>query len=492
MKKIRKIVACGFIIISYLAVPATGKDAINNDVSQGIVKIIKTSITPDYNLPWKMKEPRSAVGSGVIIKGGKILTNAHVVADSTYIQVKKENDPETYDAEIEHIGHDCDLALITVKDGRFSKNTIELELGDIPELRSKVTTYGYPMGGTRISITEGVISRIDMGEYTHSGNVSFLMIQTDAAINPGNSGGPVVQNNRIVGIAFQASVNSDNIGFMIPVPIIRHFLADVKDQRYDGFPTLGAFTDTLENISYRRYLGLKEGQSGVLVTFIIPGSGADTNLKPGDVILSIDGVPVANDGSIKFKKGRIFYSYLIDIKQIGETVKLSVLRQGAIRDLSFILKPLKFRINWMNEYETLPRYYIFGGMIFQVLSKEYLRTWDKWWYTADRRLIYYYMYHITDKISPERREFVIVNRVLPDEANTYISDVHDKVVDAINGIKITCLNDVVTALGKPLGGFHVIKIDGTSFPLMLKASGMNEADARIKQKYDIPSLMRLK
>jgi S1-C subfamily serine protease len=489
MKYARHAVVFAFILM--LMLPASGKESYL-DVSRGTVKIVRTFIRPDYNLPWKMKEPETSVGSGAVIRGKMILTNAHVVSDATYIQVKKESDPEMYEAEIMFLGHDCDLALLKVRDRRFYKNTAELELGGVPELRSRVTTYGYPIGGSRLSITEGIISRIEIGEYSHSGNVSFLMIQTDAAINPGNSGGPVMQNNRIAGVAFQASANSNNIGYMIPTPIIQHFLADVRDGRYNGFPMLGAFTDPLENISYRRYLGMKDDQSGVLVTVVIPGGGADNHLYPGDVIMSIDSVPVANDGTIRFMQGRIFYSYLIDAKQIGETIKLAVLRKGRTCRINYPLKSYQFRISWFNEYETLPRYCIFGGLIFQPLSKEYLMTWNKWWLTADRRLLYYYSYYISDNLYPERKEFVILNRVLPDQANTYISELHDKVIDSINGVKIKSLQDVVNAVQKPVGGFHVIRIDGTSFPLVLKASEMDEANRRIGIKYNIPSLMRLR
>ncbi|OHD64226.1 MAG: hypothetical protein A2176_00765 [Spirochaetes bacterium RBG_13_51_14] len=473
-----------------LLMPLAGKET-SPDISKGTVKIIKTSIRPDYNLPWKMKEPETSLGSGAIIKGRLILTNAHVVSDSTYIQVKKESDPEMYEAEIMFIAHDCDLALLKVKDGRFYQNIMELDLGGIPELRSKVTTYGYPMGGSRISITEGVTSRIEIGEYSHSGGVSFLMIQTDAAINPGNSGGPVMQKNQIVGVAFQASTNSDNIGYMIPVPVIKHFLHDIGDGRYDGFPTMGAFTESLDNISYRRYLGMSDSQSGVLVSVIIPGGGAEKHLKPGDVIMSIDSVPVANDGTIRFMQGRLFYSYLIDVKQIGEPITLGVLRGGKVLSIRYTLRPYPYRISWFNEYETLPRYCIFGGIIFQTLSKEYLLTWDKWWYTADRRLLYYYSYYLSDNLYPERKEFVILNRVIPDEANTYLSDIHDKVVDTINDVKINSLRDVVDAFRKPVGNFHVIRIDGTSYPLILRASEMEEANRRIREKYEIQSLMRL-
>ncbi|HOD15690.1 MAG TPA: serine protease [Spirochaetota bacterium] len=184
-----------------LAAPKEHKAKQPLDVSRGTVKIIKTSVSPDYNLPWIMKDPETSVGSGAIIRGGYILTNAHVVSDATYIQVKKESDPEMYEARVVYIGHDCDLALVKAKDEAFYRNTVELEFGGIPDLQSRVTTFGYPMGGSRISITEGITSRIEIGEYSHSGSVSFLMIQTDAAINPGNSGGPVMQNNRIVGVA---------------------------------------------------------------------------------------------------------------------------------------------------------------------------------------------------------------------------------------------------------------------------------------------------
>ena len=469
--------------------PKSGHRAV--DISKGTVKIIKTSVTPDYNMPWTMKDPETSVGSGAIIRGGYILTNAHVVSDATYIQVRKESDPEMYDAEIVFIGHDCDLAILKPKDRRFYRNTTELELGGLPELRSRVTTYGYPMGGSRMSITEGIISRIEIGEYSHIGAVSFLMVQTDAAINPGNSGGPVMQNNRIVGVAFQASANANNIGFMVPVPIIEHFLHDVKDGRYDGFPTIGVFTETLDNISYRRFLGMKDDQSGVLVSIVIPGGGAESRLHPGDVILAVDSVPIANDGTIAFMQGRIMFSYLIDRKQIGDNVNISVLRKGKVLAVSYPLRTYPFRISWFNEYETLPRYCIVGGLVFQPLSKEYLMTWDKWWQTADRRLLYYYSCYMSDNIYPERKEFIVLNRVLPDETNTYLSDIRDRVIDSINDIRIRSLADVVEAFKKPSGGFHVIHFDGSSFPLVLRASSIDEANRRIKERYNIPSLMRL-
>ena len=175
------------------------------------VKIIKTYIRPDYCTPWKMKDYSSMVGSGVIIKDKMILTNAHVVSDATIIQVQKENDPDIYEANVLHIGHECDLALVKVEDDSFFKGIESLDFGDMPELKSIVTTYGYPVGGERISITEGVVSRIEIGLYSHSKKSALLMVQTDAAINLGNSGGPVIQNGRIVGLDSKLN-DDDDIG----------------------------------------------------------------------------------------------------------------------------------------------------------------------------------------------------------------------------------------------------------------------------------------
>jgi S1-C subfamily serine protease len=458
---------------------------------QAAVKITKTYISPNYCLPWKMKSYGSAVGSGAIIKGNLILTNAHVVSNATFIQVQKENDPVNYEAEVLFIGHDCDLALLKVKDKNFFTGTMYLELGEIPELKTTVATYGYPIGGERISITEGVLSRIEIGLYSHSKKLALLMIQTDAAINAGNSGGPVMQDGRIVGIAFQAMADSSNIGYMIPTPIIKHFLEDIKDGRYDGFPDIGILTETLINTGYREYLGLDKGRTGIIVTHVIQKSSADDKLKKGDVILSIDGNIIANDGSIPYGDGRILFSMIADQKQIGESLNVEILRDNRIMNVSIVLGEIPARIPWFNEFETLPRYYIFGGIVFQPLNREFLECWDKWWFKADRRMLYNFFYVERDNIRPEISEFIIINQVLPDSANSYISDMHDSIVVAINNRKIKKLEDVIEAFKNPQNQYHIIEVEGYYKPIIIKASDMDAANKLILKKYEIPSDRRL-
>lgn len=455
------------------------------------VKIINTFARNSAYMPWKQEDPETLTGSGTLIGNNLILTNAHVVSDSTFLQVQRENDPNFYDARVLFSGHDCDLALVTVKDPAFFRGTVPVRFGGIPNLQSTVAAYGYPEGGERISITEGIVSRIEVGSYTHSGKTSLLTIQTDAAINPGNSGGPVMQRGRLVGISFQTRSNSSNIGFLIPVPVISHFLEDVKDGIYDGFPSLGIQVQELQNKSHREYLSMKQRQSGILITHVLDGGSADGRLLPGDIILKIGGTALANDGTYSYLDNRIRFTDLVDRKQVGQRVAVTVLRHGAERTETVTLKTTPVRIPWFNEFDSEPRYVIIGGIIFQSLSKEYLKIWNEWWNSADDQLLYPYFFSEADCIDSWRKEFVCINHVLPDPSNTYISDISDRIVDSINGRKITKLADVIGAFREPRGKFHVIRTHGTSIPIVLNAQQIMNADRRIAEKYGIEHLSNL-
>lgn len=202
-----------------------------------VVKIFVTTNRMDYYRPWQSKGIKASGGSGAIIEGNRILTNAHVVSDQTFIQVKKDADPKKYTARLVAIGHDCDLALLEVEDPSFFENTTPLEFGELPKLQDSVTVMGYPLGGGKISITEGVVSRLEVTAYAQSSR-QLLSVQIDAAINPGNSGGPVLRNGQLVGIAMQVLQAGQNIGYMIPTLIIEHFFEDLKRGTYEGFPML--------------------------------------------------------------------------------------------------------------------------------------------------------------------------------------------------------------------------------------------------------------
>ena len=460
-------------------------------VRAATVRLTCVQQSPSYYHPWSERDPETGTGSGVVISGGLILTNAHVVAHSRYLTVRFETEAGEYEAEVVFISHQCDLALVRVRGESPVDRVRPLDIADrLPGLGSTVATYGYPHGGESVSITRGVVSRMEYSTYSHSGN-SFLLVQTDAAINPGNSGGPVVQNGQVVGIAFQVDRAAENMGFLIPAPIISHFLEDVRDGRCDGFPELGVAWQSLENPGHRRSLGMGEEESGVLLTHVYPLCSAGGSLLTGDVLLSVDGEEVAVDGSVPLQGIRVPFSHLIDGKQVGEEVRLGVLRGGSRESIPLVLAREQGRIPWSNEYERPPRYLVYGGLIFQPLTLDYMEVWQDWPVEADLLLRHYFINAEADGMHPQRREFVVINRVLSDGANAYLEGLQDKVVDTINGRAVTSLRDAAEALANPVGDWVVITTDFGEKPIVLRAGEMAGANERIRTAYDLPRMERM-
>jgi S1-C subfamily serine protease len=175
----------------------------NGPIQKSLVRITATEVEPDYRAPWNSGGVQRGIGAGFVIDGNRIMTNAHVVSNSRYLTVERDGDPNKYPATVLFVAHDCDLALLKVASADFFKNMVPLTFGGIPELETTVSAYGYPLGGERMSVTTGIVSRIDFTLYTHSSVDSHLAIQISAQINPGNSGGPVMQDGKVMGVAFQ-------------------------------------------------------------------------------------------------------------------------------------------------------------------------------------------------------------------------------------------------------------------------------------------------
>ncbi|VFQ92670.1 unnamed protein product [Cuscuta campestris] len=352
-----------------------------------VVKIFTLSSSPNYFLPWVNKVDRESTGSGFVIPGKRILTNAHVVADHIFVLVRKHGSSTKYKAEVQAVGHECDLAILVVEDEKFWEDTNPLELGDIPFLQEAVAVIGYPQGGDNISVTKGVVSRVEPTQYVH-GASQLLAIQIDAAINPGNSGGPAIMGDKVVGVAFQNLSGAENIGYIIPVPVIRHFIAGVEESgNYVGFCSMGLSCQPVKNVHLRNYFRMGPECTGVLVTKINPLSDAYRVLKIDDIILSFDGVPIANDGTITFRNNeRITFDHLVSMKKPNETAEVRVLRNG--EELQFCIKlfPLKPLVP-VHQFDRLPSYYIFAGLVFTPLTQPYLHEYgDDWYNSSPRRL----------------------------------------------------------------------------------------------------------
>jgi len=413
--------------------------ASNIDRSSSVVKIFNYSVQSDYYTPWKMHQQNTSTGSGVIINNNFILTAAHVVSNSIFLEVQKNLDSKKYFAEVKWIAHDADLALLQVREKDFFINTSQTSIGFLPKRQDSVSVYGYPEGGAQISITKGIVSRIEQTIYAHS-TVDLLSIQIDAAINPGNSGGPAFNNNgEIVGIAMQSLLSSNSIGYIVPSPIIKHFLKDIEDGIYDGFPDDGLYIQPMENTDLQAHYNMN-GRTGVLVTSVIINSSSYNHVHKGDVLLEIDGYSISNDNSLKTKNlQKIASNHIVQQHFIGEHINLKILRNSKEMTLKIPLK--KFIRKIPLEHEKKPRYYIYGGFIFTPLTQNYLESWGENWYEK-APLDFIQAFDKTDVQNNPVQEFVVLQSVLHNKVNAGYSP-YNLIVSKINGFHIHSLKELV-------------------------------------------------
>jgi len=454
----------------------------NGPVQKSLVRITATEVAPDYRAPWNAGMLGRGIGAGFVIEGNRIMTNAHVVSNSRYLTVERDGDPNKYPAKVLFVAHDCDLALITVDSPNFYKNMLPLKFGGIPELESTVSAYGYPIGGERMSVTTGIVSRIDFQLYTHSSIDQHLAIQISAQINPGNSGGPVMQNAKVVGVAFQGYSGdvAQGVAYMVPTPVINRFLKDVSDGRYDGYVDLAITFAKLQNPAQRRFLGLKDDGRGVLVETVVAAGPCAKLLRPGDVLLSIDNHPIASDGNVDLEGEHVEMPEVVERKFKGDQVKLDIWRDKQSISGSVQLDTVPTYLMQSHKYDVRPRYVVYGGLLFQPLSLDLLEAYQP----GDLRLRHFFDFYVIDQLYLEHPDVIVLTNILPDPINTYLAPYRGQIIDDINGKKIRTLDELAETFATPADRL-VINMIGDGPPLVLDPKQVEAARERIKTRYNV-------
>lgn len=447
-----------------------------------IVKVFTVSQSEDYRRPWQRPRPQGSSGSAFYIGDKMLMTNAHVISDAKNLQVKRADRVKRYEARVLFAGHDCDLGVITVDDDSFWEGMQPLEIGGRPAMRSKVMTVGYPTGGAKLSITEGVVSRIEVHTYVHTGADDHLTIQTDAAINPGNSGGPVLQDGKAVGVAFQGRFFSQNIGYMIAPSVMRHFVKDIEDDVYHGYPELGIYFANLRNATLRSFLGVPaDTDGGVLVLKPVPFASSVGALKRNDVILKIDGVKIEADGTVKVGDEFFDFSFVVENKQIGEKVVLTVLRDGKVIDVPITLTGWEARMKPGRVYDERPEYMVLGGYLFLPLTENYIG----WGRSND---LSYYMqqyYRTVAEQGKSREQLVLLSRVIPHTSTRYIS-YSDAIVEKVDGVVPDDFRHFVEIIDKSKNELIKVEFEGVNvLPLILDMKKIREVHPEITKQHEI-------
>ncbi len=267
--------------------------------------VVNLTVTQERCLPtspWKRESPDKIGGSGVVIAPGRILTNAHVVAEASEILMETSQTPLAVTAEVVAIDPSRDLALLKTDDPEFiaAHPSVPLFQG-LPKDGSRVTVMGFPMGGDAMSTTSGVVSRAEWAEIGEFGEAG-MRIQVDAAVNHGNSGGPAFGEGQIVGLAFSGmdQAEADNIAYLIATEEIQRFLDEADRGVVRGNAVSDERVQTMENQALRAKVGVAPVVNGVLVT-----SDASGAFQPWDVITKVNGYEVNNRGQVTIEGDRM-------------------------------------------------------------------------------------------------------------------------------------------------------------------------------------------
>lgn len=419
-------------------------------VRDSIIKIYTSFNQYDHQNPWANQGPRQRHGSGAIIRlpdSGQrvVLTNSHVISAHTYIEGRKNGQTERYKLKPLWVSQELDLALLVPfhdhEEAAFFADTVPIPLGQLPPLQTDLMLLGYPIGGDTISATKGVLSRLEYQPYSHSG-FSFLAGQIDAASNPGNSGGPAVVDGQIIGVLMQgfSPFEATNIAHIVPVTIIRHFLQDVADGKYDGVPSLGVEAEQLENGFFKALYAVEDNR-GVLVRHIIPGSAADGVLQPDDVIIELDGQAVGHDGTIAFRGSeRISMDYVVHSRQVGERLDVKIIRNHQEQEVTVTLaRPINHDLLLGVDGDCAPSYFIYQGLVFIRVTRELLMG-------AGHELISYAGLTpvlLNNFRFADKDEVVVILKVLPHEANRGYHDIFLRPVESVGGERVRSLRHLV-------------------------------------------------
>ena len=434
--------------------------AIVHNAENTVVKVFSTLRRPDLLKPWTKQGPAEVTGSGVVIEGHRILTNAHVVSYASQVEVQGNEEGDKVFATVVAIAPGIDLAVLKVDDPSFFDSRPPLPRASVlPQIKDPVLAYGFPTGGTSLSITKGIVSRIEFVPYNFP--VSGLRIQIDAAINPGNSGGPAVAGDKMIGLAFSTLNNAQNIGYIIPNEEIELFLKDIDDGKYDGKPSMYDELQTLEDPALRAFLKVDRSVQGMVVHRPY-ATAAGYPLKEWDIITRIADTAIDDEGMIKLGNNlRVDFRYLIQNVASGGKVPLTVVRAGKTVQVQLPAPTTRpMLIPSLNS--GYPPYFIYGPMVFSKATVQFTQFLDS---RESVRILGFthnpLVTRIGDPPDDAREELVIVTSPLfPHKLSKGYSNPSGSVLYSVNGTKIRSLAHLVAVLRDLKDEFVTFEFDG--------------------------------
>ena len=466
--------------------------AIGEIGSQSVLRVNSTNQAYDFLRPWMKKAPYSRRGLGALIEGGRILVTAELVANNTFIELEKATTAEKSSATVERVDYDANLAILRPVDPSLISGMKPLELDRGVRVGDRASVLQLEPNG-EIAQTPGTVTSIAVGGYPLDG-MGLLLFRVSAPMQQrdGSFTLPAVRDGRLLGLLMRYDSRSQ-MSELVSSPVIEHFLQEAAKPVYGGFARAGLSFSLTRDPQLRRYIGLNE-PGGIYVTEVLEGSPAGkAGLRKGDVILSVAGHPIDQDGNYENPDfGRIAFSHLTNtVFHPGDTVPFKVFRSGKILELPVMLKT-RDRSKIISEpyvVDRAPRFVILGGLIFLELSRPYLQEWGADWVkTAPQRLVAYDAFQ--HELPADRGKIVFLAHLLPTKDTLGYENLENMVVSKLNGRPVRSLNDLAEAARFPANGFQKIELEEDPGIIFLDAAKIEANRDALIREYNLPPLLQ--
>ncbi len=505
MKTISTLLCLGLMILAHgplSAATATGSassiekaTAPAQNLGMSVVRVNSTNQDYDFFRPWAKKNPRAIHGLGAVLPGNRVLVTAQLIANHSYVELERAETGMRTPAKVVCVDYEANLALLQPNSESFLTGLKPLDLALDATVGDRVDILQLEANDALVA-TPGPITTIEVNHYQLE-NTEFLLYRLSVPLQyrEGSFTAPVIKGGKLAGLLMRYDPRTQELD-VLPAPVIEHFLKDADSGSYHGFPRAGMEYAPTRDPQLRQFAKLPQGAGGVYVTDVAKDSPAGkAGMQVGDVVSEVDGHGVDQDGNYQEPLyGRISLSYLITTRSfVGQKVPVKIFRQGQPQSLEITLahKAAEDYVSEPYVIDRPPRYFVADGLIFQDLSRQYLKEWGgDWQKQAPQRLVYLDRYQST-MIPEGRKRIVILSQTLPVASNVGYEEMKYLVVTKVNGIQINSLDDLAAALAKPVDGFSKIEFEDFPKEIFIDASHLAEDDKNVQESYSLPSLERL-
>src|SRR5437660_3183139 len=473
------------------AVPAT----LSKQKQLALVRVNVTGQTYDYFRPWQKKAPFSKRALGAVLSKGRVLVTADLVGNQNYVELERAESGEKSATRVEVIDYEANLASLEPMEKKFLDGITPLEITPDTVVGDRLAAWQLEPTGALLA-TEGLVTTVQMMPYPIDvGQFLTYRISIPMQYRENSYTVPLVKKNKLAGLLLRYDSRSQLVD-AIPAPIITHFLKEAESQNYRGFPSAGFSFFPMRDPQLREFAGEKGKGSGVYVTNVEPGMPAmKAGLQVGDIVTGIGNNEIDQNGNyVDRLYGKIEFTNLLTAHAYaGDVVPFRIERNRKPMQLNVTLehRDAKDYVSAPYNLDQPPRYFVLGGLIFQELSRQYLKEWGpNWQREAPQRLVYFD--HFQSELFAQRnRRIVILSQVLPANSTIGYDDLAYLTVKKVNGKEIKSLDELAEAAKQPINGFIKIETEEDPKQIELDASQVAAEAQELQENYGISSLQRL-